>query len=121
MELAQAANSVCSPPPCGEGLGVGVGGGGRSKDTVICPCGTSRESGRSATVRSYHRSTSSPGRCAPLRQEPSASSGGACATEFLRRALISVAQLESAATSPILPVTRHALLSRSMEASTVDQ
>ncbi len=139
MEPAQAANSVCSPPQPNPGLpgfghlkicrkraspqppGGGAGGGGRSKDTVTCPQGTSHESGRSAIVRSCHRSVASPGRCAPLRRKPSGSSGGTCATEFLRQALISVARLESAATSPILPVTRHALSSRSMEASTVDQ
>ena len=30
MESARAACTVCSPPPCGEGLGVGVAVGGYS-------------------------------------------------------------------------------------------
>ena len=103
-----------SPQPAGEGLGVGVAV--RTRQT--CPQRTTRKSGRSAIARSSHRSVALPVQCALPPRKPSASSGGICATEFLRLAHISGGRFELAATSPILPVTRHALSSRSMAAST---
>jgi hypothetical protein len=101
-----------SPQPAGVGLGVGV----EVRTRQTCPQRT--KSGRSAIVRSCRRSVALPVQCALPPRKPSASSGGICATEFLRLAHISGGRFELAATSPILPVTRHALSSRSMAAST---
>src|SRR5262249_55958275 len=99
----------------------GVGGGGRSSETKTCPKAMSRDPAPSGIVRSCHRSVASPARCALLRRKPNASCGGIFGTEFLRQALISVAKLESDATSPILPVTRDVSSSKSMEASTLER
>ena len=96
----------------------GVGGGGRSKDTTRCPRRMNREFGRSAIVRSCRRNAVWRVRCGRPQPKPSASFGGICATVSLRLARIFAAKFALTVTSPTLPVTRRALSSRSMAAST---
>ena len=51
MESVPAANSVCSPPPCGEGLGVGVAVGGRTCEKTRPPPQPSPTRGEGANRR----------------------------------------------------------------------